>query len=45
MILTISKRMKPPKEFVIKNKEYKTNSDKKAYKFSYSAKIVEQQER
>jgi hypothetical protein len=30
MILMILRRMKPPKEFVKKKKEFKTNSDKKA---------------
>jgi len=43
MILMILRRMKLLKEFVKKKKEFKTNSDKKAYNFSYSAKIVEQQ--
>jgi hypothetical protein len=30
MILMILRRMKPPKEFVIKKTEFKINSDKKA---------------
>lgn len=41
----ILRRMKLPKEFVKNKKEFKTNSDKKAYHLSHSAKRMEQQKR